>query len=106
MLNKLPAFVSLLILLSSSLYADFSSSNLELHPQLPGTEPFILEISGTWPTDCHPGEQKPVVKSFDGHRVEIEFEIIVVHITCNNYRYRLPGIGGYERGGSQNQAGR
>ena len=73
----------LLIVLSSSLLADFSRSHLILHPQLPGTDPFILEISGTWPTDCHPGEQKPVVKSFDGHRVEIEFEIVVVHITCN-----------------------
>ena len=73
----------LLILLSSSLLADFSRTHLISHPQLPGTEPFILEISGTWPTDCHPGEQKPVVKSFDGHRVEIEFEIVVVHITCN-----------------------
>jgi hypothetical protein len=69
--------------LSSSVFADFSDSQASLHPQLPGTGPFIIEISGMWPTDCHPGEQKPVVESFDGHTVEVGFEIIVVHITCN-----------------------
>jgi len=82
MINLL-AILPLLALLSSSVLADFSRSQVVLHPQLPGTSPFIIEISGTWPTDCHPGEQKPVVESFDGHTVEIGFEIIVVHITCN-----------------------
>ena len=82
-MNKLPTILPLLILLSSSVLADFSRSQAALHPRLPGTGPFIIEISGTWPTDCHPGEQKPVVESFDGHTVEIGFEIIVVHITCN-----------------------
>jgi hypothetical protein len=82
-LNKLQAIVPLMIWISSSLMADFSSAHLELHPRFPGNSPFILEISGTWPTDCHPGEQKPVVNSFDGHTVEIEYKIVVVHITCN-----------------------
>jgi hypothetical protein len=74
----------LLLLLPASAPADFSRSDAVLHPAFPGSGPFIIEISGTWPTDCHPGEQKPVVESFDGQTVEIGFEIIVVHITCND----------------------
>ncbi|MGH6820707.1 MAG: hypothetical protein ACREDU_07585, partial [Methylocella sp.] len=80
---KWPALLVFLTLLPWSVSADFSHSQAVMHPQFPGTGPFIIEIRGTWPTDCHPGEQKPVVESFDGHRVEIEFETIVVHITCN-----------------------
>ena len=83
-IKKLLAILPLLALLPASILADFSHSQVVLHPQFPGTSPFIIEISGTWPTDCHPGEQKPVVESFDGHIVEIGFEIIIVHITCNN----------------------
>ena len=83
-MKKLLAILPLLVLLPAYLWADFSRSQLVLHPRLPGTGPFIIEISGIWPTDCHPGEQKPVVESFDGHTVEIGFEIIVVHITCNS----------------------
>jgi len=83
-MKKLLAIVPLLALLSSSVFADFSRSHVVAHPRLPGTGPFIIEISGTWPTDCHPGEQKPLVESFDGHTVEIGFEIIVVHVTCNS----------------------
>ncbi len=82
-MKKLLAILPLLALLPSSVLADFSRSQAVLHPTFPGTGPFIIEISGTWPTDCHPGEQKPVVESFDGHTVEIGFEIIIVHITCN-----------------------
>jgi len=74
----------LLLLLPASALADFSRSDAVLHPAFPGGGPFIIEISGTWPTDCHPGEQKPVVESFDGQTLEIGFEIIVVHITCND----------------------
>ena len=90
-MNKIFAFLPLLVLLPSSLFADFSRSQATLHPRLPGTEPFVIEISGTWPNDCHPGEQKPVVESFDGRKVEIAFEIIIVHITCNSIdtRYRV-----------------
>jgi hypothetical protein len=82
-LKKIPYILSLLLTISSVALADFSRSHLALHPQFPATGPFILEINGTWPTDCHPGEQKPVIMSFDGFTVEIDFEIIVVHITCN-----------------------
>jgi len=64
--------------------ADFSNSQLQIHPQYPGNGPFIVEVSGTWPNDCHPGEQKPVVESFDGHKVVIRYEIVVVHVTCND----------------------
>jgi hypothetical protein len=67
----------------SPIAADFSQSVASLHPAYPGSGPFLISISGTWPTDCHPGEQFPFVSSFDGHTVEIEFEIRVVHVTCN-----------------------
>jgi hypothetical protein len=82
-MNKLLVTSLLLALLHSSAFADFSRSQMELHPLFPGSNPFIIEVSGTWPTDCHPGEQKPVVESFDGRTAVIGFEIIVVHITCN-----------------------
>ena len=90
-MTKLLFALPLLTLLQSTVSADFSRSQVELHPLFPGTGPFIVEISGTWPTDCHPGEQKPVVESFDGQTVDIGFEIIVVHITCNmsDTRYRV-----------------
>jgi len=81
---------ALLAGIPSLVTADFSRSAAELHPMYPGGNPFIVELQGTWPSDCHPGEQKPVVQSFDGRTLEIGFETIVVHITCNevdaNYR--------------------
>lgn len=83
-MKKLLAILPLLLLLTSSVVADFSRSQSTLHPRLPGTGPFIIDIMGTWHNDCHPGEQRPVVRSFDGSTVQIEFEIIVVHITCNS----------------------
>lgn len=64
--------------------ADFSNSSISSHPILPNTAPFIIDIRGEWPTDCHPGEQKPVIQQYDGDSVLIEFETIVVHVTCNN----------------------
>ena len=58
--------------------ADFSNATAVTHPYYLGTnQPFILDIQGEWPTDCHPGEQKPVIKTYDGEHVEIEFETIV-----------------------------
>ena len=75
-MKKLLATLLLLALFPSSVLADFSRSQAELHPRFPASNPFIIEISGTWPTDCHPGEQKPLVESFDGHTVKIGFEII------------------------------
>lgn len=83
MIKRLQCLWVLLGLLSSPLIADFSNSVVSLHPAHPGPKPFLISISGTWPTDCHPGEQLPIVHSFDGYTVEIEFEIIVVHVTCN-----------------------
>jgi len=82
-MKKLLAVLLLLASLPSGILANFSGSQVELHPHFPGSSPFIIEISGTWPNDCHPGEQKPVVESYDGQTVVIEFEIIIVHITCN-----------------------
>lgn len=84
-MNKLPAYLLLLILLQTSVLADFSNAQVSLHPRYPAGGPFIIEINGTWPSDCHPGEQKPVVESWDGHTLEIGFEIIVVHVTCNEH---------------------
>jgi len=80
-----------LLLLPLSVAADFSNSQLTPHPRYPGVGPFILDVTGTWPTDCHPGEQKPVIESYDGESVEIVFETIVEHITCNDEdtRYRV-----------------
>lgn len=83
-MNNPIVFLSLLALLQSTALADFSRSQVALHPQRPAAGPFIIEIGGTWPTDCHPGEQKPVVAGWDGQSVRIEFEIIVVHVTCND----------------------
>jgi hypothetical protein len=83
-MKKLFVILPLLALLQSSVLADFSRSQALLHPRYPVAGPFIIEISGTWPSDCHPGEQKPVVESWDGQTVKIGFEIIVVHVTCND----------------------
>ena len=63
--------------------AEFEQTGLSLHPQYPWIGPFILEIAGNWPNDCHPGEQKPVISSHDAGSVAITFEIIVEHVTCN-----------------------
>jgi hypothetical protein len=79
-------FRCLLLLLGFCLntsWADFSNSLIELHPFYPSDGPFVLEIKGDWPSDCHPGEQRPVIRAYDGNSVLIEFDIIVVHITCN-----------------------
>lgn len=82
-MRRFPCLLALIPMFCSPLLADFSNSVVALHPSYPGSEPFLISISGTWPTDCHPGEQLPVIRSFDGYTVEIEFEIIVVHVTCN-----------------------
>lgn len=65
-------------------WADFfADSSVQSHPVYPADGPFILEISGQWPSDCHPGEQRPVVRAFDENSVTIVFEIVVEHVTCN-----------------------
>jgi hypothetical protein len=74
----------LIIFCLDTSWADFSNSSITLHPVFPSDGPFILEIEGQWPSDCHPGEQRPVIRAFDEDSVLIEFEIIIVHITCND----------------------
>jgi len=83
-MKKLLIILPLMAMLHSGVLADFSRSHTVLHPHYPAAGPFIIEISGTWPSDCHPGEQKPVVASWDGQTVKIDFEIIVEHVTCNH----------------------
>ena len=65
--------------------ADFSDAFFVLHPKEPERgQPFLIEITGNWPTDCHPGEQKPVVIEYTGDKALIEFETIVEHVSCND----------------------
>jgi len=82
-MNKLFAILPLLAMFQTSVKADFSSADMVLHPRFPVTEPFIIEINGTWPSDCHPGEQRPVVENWDGQTAVIGFQIITEHVTCN-----------------------
>jgi hypothetical protein len=66
-------------------WADFSDAGFQLHPAQPrDEEPYLIEVSGEWPTDCHPGEQKPIIRDYTGDTALIEFEIIVEHVTCND----------------------
>jgi hypothetical protein len=66
-------------------WAEFSDALFRLHPIQPKeAEPYLIEISGEWPSDCHPGEQKPVIRDYTGDTALIEFETIVEHITCND----------------------
>jgi len=68
-------------------WADFSDTLMWIHPQYGDyldNEPFILDFRGEWPTDCHPGEQKPVITEYTGDSVLIEFETIVEHPVCND----------------------
>ena len=64
-------------------WADFSNISQDIHPNTPISDPFVLEITGDWPTDCHPGEQKPVIRQYDKGSALVEFETIVEHVTCN-----------------------
>jgi hypothetical protein len=66
-------------------WADFSEARFTLHPIQPKDgEPYLIEITGEWPSDCHPGEQKPVISDYTGDTALIEFETILVHVTCND----------------------
>ena len=76
-------FPLFLTLTWSVLWADFSETTIQPHPFYPYDQPFVLEISGTWPSDCHPGEQNPIIRSYTGDSVLIEMDMSVVHITCN-----------------------
>lgn len=66
-------------------WADFSDTSMWYHPRfIEYDEPYILDFRGEWPTDCHPGEQKPVISEYTGDTALIEFETIVEHVTCND----------------------
>jgi hypothetical protein len=82
-MKRISLLLALIPIFFPALLADFSNSVVALHPSYPESKPFLISISGTRPTDCHPGEQLPVIRAFDGYTVEIEFETIVVHVTCN-----------------------
>ena len=70
---------------SNPAWADFSATRMFYHPRYIGDhDPFILDFKGEWPNDCHPGEQKPVIRSYTGDSVLIEFDIITEHVTCND----------------------
>jgi len=73
----------LLALCFNTSRADFSNTNMWFHPLYINNEPFILDFRGEWPSDCHPGEQKPVISEYTGDSVLIEFEIILEHVVCN-----------------------
>ena len=66
-------------------WADFSETKIWHHPfYIVDNEPFLIDLRGEWPSDCHPGEQKPVISEYTGDSVLIEFETIVEHVTCND----------------------
>jgi hypothetical protein len=44
----------------------------------------LLDIKGYWSSDCHPGEQKPVISEYTGDSVLIEFEIITEQTNCTD----------------------
>lgn len=73
----------LMVFFFNTASADFTNASVSSHPILPNDFPFVIDIRGEWPTDCHPGEQKPVIREYDGDSVLIEFETIVERVTCN-----------------------
>lgn len=75
----------LLFIFFNPVWADFSNTKVRHHPlYLTANEPYVIDIRGEWSTDCHPGEQKPVISEYTGDSVLIEFETIVEHVTCND----------------------
>jgi len=80
---KLRYLYLFMLLFLNTGWADFTNSSISTHPTLPNDAPFVIDIRGEWPTDCHPGEQKPVIRAYDGDSVLIEFETIIEHVTCN-----------------------
>jgi hypothetical protein len=82
---KFRCLFSLMFICFNTASADFSNTQVWVHPLYIATgEPFIVDIRGEWPTDCHPGEQKPVISEYTGDTALIEFETIVEHVTCND----------------------
>ena len=93
-------------------WADLSNTRVYAHPLYwVSSEPYLLDIKGDWTSDCHPGEQKPVISAYTGDSVLIEFEIITEHISCNDvltpYRVLVDmGDGPCRRPRSTSRAGR
>lgn len=81
---KLLFSLLLTLLCVNTAWADFADATTRLHPFSPVDRPYIIDIQGEWPSDCHPGEQKPVITSYTGDTAVIEFETIVEHVTCND----------------------
>jgi len=74
----------LLFIFLNPAWADFTNTKVWHHPlYLTANEPYLIDLRGEWPTDCHPGEQKPVISEYTGDSVLIEFETILEHVTCN-----------------------
>lgn len=83
-MNFRSLFVFMLFCFNTA-WADFSNTRAGTHPlNVAANEPYLIEIRGDWSTDCHPGEQKPVVSEYTGDSALIEFETIVEHVTCND----------------------
>lgn len=86
-----PSLITSLLCWALTATASFDQSEVRTHPgagyagNTAYKGPFVLEIVGTWPDDCHPGEQKPVIREYDGASLLVEFDIIVEHITCNDF---------------------
>jgi hypothetical protein len=58
----------LLLLGANTSWADFSNAEFTYHPLvLEANEPFVIDVKGEWPTDCHPGEQRPVISEYTGN---------------------------------------
>lgn len=84
-LKKCHHLVLLSLLFATTGWAEFSPNGYLIHPWYLGVnEPFIVELVGEWPNDCHPGEQKPVITDYTGNTALVEFETIVVRDTCND----------------------
>jgi len=82
---KIRHLIPLFVLCFNTAWADFSSTRVYAHPLYwVSSEPYLLDIKGNWSSDCHPGEQKPVISAYTGDSVLIEFEIITEHVTCND----------------------
>lgn len=82
---KLRHLFPLFALCFNTAWAEFSSTRVYAHPLYwVSSEPYLLDIRGDWTSDCHPGEQKPIISEYTGDSVLVEFEIITEHVNCND----------------------
>ncbi|MDX2417130.1 MAG: hypothetical protein QNK19_06690 [Xanthomonadales bacterium] len=81
---KLRHLFPLFALCFNTAWAEFSSTRVYAHPLYwVSSEPYLLDIRGDWTSDCHPGEQKPIISEYTGDSVLVEFEI-TEHVNCND----------------------